>query len=205
MLGKCFCVITLVSFVFAVCLGNTEALAVGAIDGASKAVSTVISLSGMMCLWCGIMNVFRKAGLVTKLSKLLTPVLKLIFPDAFKTGIAKDEITWAVSANLLGIGNAATPFALSAMKKMDKINKKPSATDDMIMLTVLATSPVCFLPTTLITLRRAAGSCAPYKIVIPVWIGSLCTSIFAVILCRLCAIARKTAKTRCKKESSKTS
>lgn len=190
MLGKCFSVLTLISFVFAIFLGNTEAVAVGAIDGAAAAIKTVISLSGMMCLWCGIMNVFRKAGLVEKLSRLLSPVLSLIFPTAFKTGNAKEEITGAVSANLLGIGNAATPFALSAMKKMDENHKKTVATDDMIMLTVLAASPVTLLPTTLITLRRAAGSVYPYKIIIPVWIGSFVTCVFAVILCRLCAAVR---------------
>lgn len=190
MLEKCFSVLTLISFVAALFLGNTEAVAVGAIDGAANAIKTVLSLAGMMSLWCGIMNVFRKAGLVEALSKLLSPVLSLIFPAAFKTGTAKEEITSAVSANILGIGNAATPFALSAMKIMDEKHKKSSATDDMIMLTVLAASPVTLLPTTLVTLRRAAGSLYPYKIIIPVWIGSAATCLFAVILCRLCAAAR---------------
>ena len=191
MLGKCFSVLTLISFAAALLLGNTEAVAIGAVDGAANAIKTVISLSGMMCLWCGIMNVFRKAGLIEKLSKLLSPVLSLVFPNAFKTGNAKEEITSAVSANLLGIGNAATPFALSAMRKMDEKHKSPVASDDMIMLTVLAASPVTLLPTTLITLRRAAGSLYPYKIIVPVWIGSIVTCLFAVILCRLCAAVRK--------------
>ncbi len=194
MLGKCFFVLTAISLLFAVLTGNVEAVALGAIDGASKAINTVISLAGMMCLWCGVMNVFRRAGIIEKLSRILSPILRFLFPAAFKSGVAKEEITAAVSANLLGIGNAATPFALAAMNKMDEKYKSTTAAADMIMLTVLAASPVSLLPTTLIALRRAAGSLYPYKIVVPVWIGSFCTCAFAVILCKLCALCRKTKR-----------
>lgn len=191
MLGKCFCILIFISLLSAVFLGNVEAVATATVDGAAKAVTTVISLSGMMCLWCGVMNVFKKAGFIEKLSHLLSPLLRFIFPRAFRTGVAKEEIVAAVSANLLGIGNAATPFALSAMKKMDECEKQGDASDDMIMLTLLACSPVCLLPTTIITLRRAAGSAFPFKIIIPVWLGSLCCCAFTVIFAKLCAGVRK--------------
>lgn len=201
MLGKCFFVIVAVSLVFSLVTGNVTALAGAAIDGAARAVEIVLSLTGMMCLWCGIMNVFKESGLIEKLSRLLSPLFRLIFPNAFKNGTAKEEITFAVSANLLGIGNAATPFALSAMKKMDDEAKSPYATDDMIMLACLACSPFNILPTTLIALRRAAGSAVPYRIIVPVWICSGVCALLTVILCRLFAAASPVPVTHAQKNS----
>lgn len=191
MLGKCFCIIVVISVVFSLFTGTTPSLANAALDGAAQAVTLVLSLCGMMCLWCGIINVFKKAGFIDKLSRLLSPVLRHVFPTAFKTGIAREEITSAVSANILGIGNAATPFALSAMEKMNSSVRGGKATDDMVTLAVLACSSVDILPTTLITLRRAAGSAFPYKIIVPVWICSVCCALLAVVLCRLAAIVNK--------------
>ena len=189
MLGKCFLVIVALSLVFALVTGNLTSLAGAAIDGTARAVEIIISLTGMMCLWCGIMNVFKESGLIEKLSRLLSPLFRLIFPNAFKSGVAKEEITFAVSANLLGIGNAATPFALSAMKKMDDASGSSFATDDMVTLVCLACSPFNILPTTLIALRRASGSLAPYRIIVPVWICSGVCAALTVILCRLFAAA----------------
>ncbi len=145
----------------------------------------------MMCLWCGIMNVFKKAGFIDRLARILSPVLRHVFPTAFKQNIAKEEITSAVSANILGIGNAATPFALSAMEKMDMYTKNGKATDDMVTLAVLACSSVDILPTTLITLRRAAGSAFPYKIIVPVWICSVSCAILSVVFCRIATLFNK--------------
>lgn len=184
MIGKCFCTVVVFSVVFSFFCGTASELANGAIDGAAKAVELVISLCGMMCLWCGVMNVFKEAGIIEKFSRLLSPILRHVFPTAFKQGIAKEEITSAVSANILGIGNAATPFALSAMKKMEPYAKGGIATNDMIMLSVLACSSLDILPTTLITLRRGAGSVYPYKIIVPVWICSFTCALLAVIFCR---------------------
>lgn len=192
MLGKCFCILVLVAVVFSFFTGTWQNLANAAVDGAAEAVSLVFSLCGMMCLWCGVINVFKKAGFIEHLSKLLSPLLRIAFPTAFKENIAKEEITSAVCANILGIGNAATPFALSAMKKMSGRVKNGRATDDMVTLAVLGASSVDLLPTTLITLRRAAGSLYPYKIIVPVWISSVCCAVLAVLLCRMVASASKT-------------
>ena len=188
MLGICFFVLILVSFLAAAAGGNMASLTNAVLDGAANAVQLTISLAGMTALWCGVMNVLREAGAIRHLSRLLAPVLRCIFPDAWKKNIACEEITAAVSANLLGIGNAATPLALAAMKKMDEANgQKESATDDMVMLAVLATASFNLMPTTLIALRRAVGSAAPYAILVPVWIASGVCAISAVLLCRLAA------------------
>ena len=190
MLGICFFVLVAVSWVFALCTGHLPDLSNAILDGAGQAVSLTLSLSGMMALWCGVMKVLQKAGIIERLSRWLSPILRFVFPDAWRKGTATGEITAAVSANILGIGNAATPLALSAMAKLQGENpRKDTATDDMITLAVLGTSSLDLLPTTLIALRRAAGAARPYDILVPVWITSGISAVCAVLLCRLCAWA----------------
>lgn len=188
MLGKCFFVICMISVLCSVFTGNITALSNAVIDGAAASIDLTLALAGNMCLWCGIMEILRAAGAIEKLSTLLSPILKHIFPHAWKTGYAKEEITAALSANILGIGNAATPFAIEAMKKMQVNNpNKDYATDDMVTLAILGTSSVNLLPTTLVALRRSAGSLSPFRIILPIWICSGLCAVFAVILSRACA------------------
>jgi len=190
MLGVCFFVLTAVSVVFAVLSGQLPALSNAILDGAEQAVRLTVSLVGMTALWCGVMNVLKEAGMIEKLSRVLSPVLRFVFPKAWEDGSARAEITASVSANLLGIGNAATPLALAAMAKLqEKNSKKDTATDDMITLAVLGTSSLDLLPTTLIALRRSAGAARPYGILVPIWITSAACAASAVVLCRLCAWA----------------
>lgn len=135
----------------------------------------------MACFWCGIMNVFLTSGVLGHIERFLSPLMRLIFPRAFNAGRGSAEITAAVSANLLGIGNAATPFALTAMSEMDKDGN----TADMAVFTILGTCSVNIVPTTLITLRRAAGSAEPYSIILPIWICSLICAAAGIILGRI--------------------
>lgn len=200
MLGKCFSVICIVSVIFAIVTKNISNLSNAVVDGASRAVELSLSLLGVMCLWSGLMELLRSAGVVRKMAQILRPVLRLAFPHAFKTGIGAEEITMNVSANMLGIGNAATPLAIAAMKAMregeiENGNRESAqdvesdiATDDMITLAVLNASSLDLLPTTIIALRRAAGSADPYSIIVPVWICSAAGSVLAVLLCRFFAV-----------------
>lgn len=185
MLGICFFVLCFVSILFTVVTGDPAALSNGALDGASRAMELMFTLSGMMALWGGIMNVLQEAGWIRRLSRLLSPVLRWVFPNAWQDTDTREKITAAVSANILGIGNAATPLALSAMEAMQRRNPIPTrATDDMITLAVLATASFDLLPTTLIALRRGGGSAAPYAILPPVWITSFLCCTAAILLCR---------------------
>lgn len=185
MLGICFFVLCFVSILFTFAGGDPAALSNGALDGASRAMELMFTLSGMMALWGGIMNVLQEAGWIRRLSRLLSPVLRWVFPNAWQDTDTREKITAAVSANILGIGNAATPLALSAMEAMQRRNPIPArATDDMITLAVLATASFDLLPTTLIALRRGGGSAAPYAILPPVWITSLLCCTAAILLCR---------------------
>ncbi len=199
MLGKIFGILCLISVLFGVLSGNLPALGNAVLDGASGAVEVVLSLCGMMCLWCGIMRVLSEAGLIRKLSRCLRPVLRFFFPEAARTGEGLDEISANISANLLGIGNAATPFALRAMEQLQKHNPDPSrASAEQITLAVLNTASLTVIPANLLALRRAAGSEKPYAIMLPVWIVSLICTLLALFLTR--AVHRTSERRRGKRD-----
>ncbi len=192
MLGKVFGIICVISFIFAAAAGNIPELGNAVLDGAAGAVKLTISLTGIMCLWCGIMQVLTDAGLIKRLSKLLSPFLRFFFPTAYRTGRGAEEIAANISANLLGVGNAATPLAIRAMQKMQEDNPDPvRASDDMITLAVLNTASVSVIPSTIIALRRAAGAAEPYSVVIPVWITSVACATLALLLTRAAASVRR--------------
>ena len=188
MLGKIFGILCVIALCFSLVSGRVEHVGSAVLDGAQNAVQVLLSLGGMICFWCGMMRVLQEAGLIKKLSKLLYPFLKRFFPDASKSGEGLEEISANISANLLGIGNAATPFALKAMEKLQKQNPHPQkATPEQITLAVLNTASVTLIPANLLALRRAAGSSAPYAVLLPIWITSLLCALMALILTRLFA------------------
>lgn len=186
MLGKVFGVITALSLLIALITGNTAALGNAILDGAADAVTLTLSLAGIMCLWCGVMEVLRDAGLITKLARLMRPFLRVFFPDSCGEGQGAEEIAANISANMLGIGNAATPLALAALDKMQKNNPAPSRpTNDMVTLAVMNTASVNLLPTTILALRRAAGSADPFSVILPIWLVSSVCWLSALILARV--------------------
>jgi len=181
MLGIVFAAICLISFVFAVVTGRLEALSEAVAVGAAKAVTLTISLVGLTGLWCGVMRVFMKCGLCRALSRFLSPLLRILFPDSFRSGVGNEEIAANISANLLGLGNADTPFGIKAMEALSSRGNGTDATDDMVTFVVLNTSSVSLMPTTLIALRSAAGSEKPFEIITAVWICSFICMCAAMI------------------------
>ncbi len=173
-----------ISFVAALVGGRMEALSEAALAGCGKAVTLTLSLLGLMCLWGGIMGVAKTGGLLDRLATLLSPLLRRIFPDAWRSGKGIREIAAAIVANVLGVGNAATPLAVSAMGALAEGHEGETASDDMVTFTVLGTAFPSFLPTTVIALRAAAGSKNPFDILPAVWICSVALSVFAVLLAR---------------------
>ena len=186
-------IIIAVSFVFALFSGNMTALSEAAVSGCSRAVTLTMSLIGMMCLWSGVMRCAEKLRFLDRLSAVMSPVLKPLFPEAWKSGRGIPEISAAITANILGVGNAATPLATAAMKSLSD-GKSDTATDDMITFTVLGTAFPCAVPTTIISLRAAAGSRTPLDILPTVWICSVCLSVFAAVLSRTLAFSGASAK-----------
>ncbi len=152
-------------------------------NGAASAVENILRLSGAYLLWMGLLNVAEKAGLIKALSRLLSPALRLLFPDAKN---AREAISMNLAANMLGMGNAATPYGLSAMRLMEEENPhKGVATNGMCVLLVVNASCLELFPATLVGIRSGFGSAVPSAVVLPTLMSSLCSTIVAVVLCFL--------------------
>ena len=189
MIGKIFGIMTAAAFICAFVNGNMNELAGAAACSASKAVELVFSLAGSMCLWSGFSRVMDKCGFTEKLRKVILPLLKIIYPDAYKKNNGIKECAANIGANFLGLGNAALPLGIETVKKFSENggNDKKRASDDAVMFAVLATTPFQLLPITLTAMREGAGSAAPYEIILPVWICEAATTVFAVIICKIMA------------------
>ena len=155
------------------------------LEGCEKSVTLCISLVGIMAFWNGIMEVLKESGIIKLLSRMLKPVLVLIFPRSFKNGYATEEITACISASILGVSNAVTPIAINAISKMERGHKKGYATNDMIMLCMVGCACFNLIPTTIIALREAKNAVITYEIIVPVWICSFVCMALGIILCRV--------------------
>lgn len=126
-------------------------------------------------------GIASKTSLIKKLTKFLNPIMKFLFPDINKNEKVHDEISMNIVANILGLGNAATPLGLKAMKSLQKINNsKETLSNSMATLIVLNTASLQIIPTTVIAIRTSLGSTNPTKIIIPVWIATLAAAICAI-------------------------
>ena len=162
--------------------GNGPAVAAAALDGAAAAVELCLTMAGVLCLWMGVMEIMKRTGLSEGLSRLLRPVLRLLYPEFSSDREVMDSISANVSANLLGLGNAATPLGIQAVRQMSR--KTPGvASNAMCMLVVCNTASIQLLPTTVASVRLAAGCAAPFDILPAVWLASaisVCAGILAV-------------------------
>lgn len=166
--------------------GRWTQVAAAAVEGTQAAVELCLSIAGMLCLWTGVMEVMRRSGLAEGLSKLLRPVLKRLYPSVSRDKEIMDSISANVSANLLGLGNAATPLGLEAARRMSR--KSPGvASDALCMLVVCNTASIQLIPTTVATVRAAAGSQTPFDILPATWLASLLSVSVGVVACKLCA------------------
>ncbi len=149
-------------------------------------IDLILSIIPVICLWLGIMNIAKKSGLLTSLSNLLTPILKIIFPDIPPSNPCYSYIGSNVIMNMLGLGNAATPFGLKAIKEMQLLNKKKdTASRSMITFLVMNTASITIMPTTIISLRLLYGSSSPESIIPYIIITSTLSCIIGLIIDRL--------------------
>lgn len=167
----------LFSIILSFFTGRVEEVALAASQGAAKAITVCLEMAGIMMLWNGLMNIASESGLIELFSKVIRPVYRLFFRRIPEKSVAGKNILMNITANILGLGNAATPFGLKAMEEMGK-NADGRATDEMITFLVLNTASIQLIPTTVIALRGDAGSSAPSEIMIPVWI----VSVFALVV-----------------------
>ena len=176
----------IVSIVCGLAAGRGTEVAAAAVEGAGAAVELCLSIGGMLCLWTGIMEVMRRSGLSQKLSYLLRPILRRLYPSVADDRDVMDSISANVSANLLGLGNAATPLGLDAARRMSRKSGKV-ASDALCMLVVCNTASIQLLPTTVATVRAAAGSAAPFDILPAVWLASAISVGIGITVAKVCA------------------
>ncbi len=160
-----------ISLVCGLATGNLSQVSQAAAEGAQSAVTLCISMAGMLCLWNGVLEVMNRSGLTQKLRVLLLPVLRRLYPDFRGDGAVLDAVSANVCANLLGLGNAATPFGIRAAKGMAE-RYRGRAGDGLCLLVVCNTASIQLLPTTVAAIRSAAGCASPFDILPAVWLSS---------------------------------
>ena len=152
-------------------VGQGEAVAAAALEGAAAAVELCLSMAGVLCLWTGVMEVLRRSGVTEGLARLLRPLLRRLYPDFAGDREVMDSIAANVSANLLGLGNAATPLGIQAARRMSR--RTPGvANDALCMLVVCNTASIQLIPTTVASVRAAQGCTTPFDILPAVWLAS---------------------------------
>lgn len=166
--------------------GKGEILSKAVVSSTASSVELVIGLIGMMCLWCGIMRIAEKSGLTDKLANVLRPILKIIFKETGRNQKAMSSITMNLTANMMGLSNAATPFGMKAMEEMQKTNnEKDTANNDMALFLVLNAACIQFLPTTVISIRAAYNSTNPAIIILPAIIATGTAAALGVVYCKI--------------------
>ncbi|WP_099204027.1 nucleoside recognition domain-containing protein [Scatolibacter rhodanostii] len=176
----------LASVFYAVFSGNIEALSVAVMDGASKAVELSIFLLGSMCAWLGFLKIAEKSGLTLLIAKVLSPIINRLFPEYRDNYEIKGKICMNLSANLLGIGNAATPLGLAAMTAMQAENRTNRPTKGMMLFVIINTASLQILPINMAAIRSSAGSAAPFSVLPHIWITSLSALLICITAAKMC-------------------
>ena len=182
MLNKIWPIFLIISFIFATFSGKLPEVNNSIFDSTTGAIELMLTLIGTMCLWCGMIKIAMETSLVKKLIKLLKPILKKLFPEINAEDEVHREISMNIIANLLGLGNAATPLGLKAMKSLQKSNKvKNELSNSMAILIVLNTASIQLVPTTVIAIRTSLGSKNPTEMLVPIWIATIVAATSAIV------------------------
>lgn len=172
------------SLIFGTVSGNLDAVANAALEGADSAIQLSLSMAGILCLWSGVLEVMNACGLSNGLAKLFQPLLCRLFPCASRDKSTLAALSANLSANLLGLGNAATPLGVQAASKMAR-GCGGIASDELCLLVVLNTASVQLLPTTVASLRAAAGCKTPFDILPAVWFASILSVSVGLVVARI--------------------
>lgn len=190
MMNYIFAGIILLSFVFAALTGRMPQLSDAVMGQAGEAVTLVLSLTGMLCLWSGLMRVAQESGLTGLLARALSPVTKRLFRGLDPKGEAVSAISMNMIANFLGLGNAATPLGIRAMCEMVREQRSAgAATNDMAMFVVINTASIQLIPTTTAMLRMQAGAASPLDILPATWLASAASVTVGIIMAKVLAPA----------------
>lgn len=168
--------LVLISVVFALLLGNGGALSAAVTQGAQAGITLALSLGGSLCLWTGVGRVMEKIGLTAVLSRFLQPLLHALFPSAKSDAALAGAISGNVCANFLGLGNAATPMGIRAVRLMKNGTRDDTASHEMCRLIVLNTASIQLIPANVAAIRASLGCATPFDILPAVWVTSVCSA-----------------------------
>lgn len=183
-----FVFLILISIITAIYTGKIEEVTNELLNATQRAVQVSIGLIGIMAFWLGIAKIAQKSGLINLISKLISPILKLIFNELPKNSPAFSNIALNITANALGLSNAATPFGIKAMKDIKKEeNKNDVATNSMCIFLAMNTAGFQIVPATVLAILIAAGAKNPTEIILPTFIVTLSSFIFAIVVAKILA------------------
>lgn len=183
MLSKVWIVLMLLGMLVALLSGKADAILPAMFEGGKKGISFCLELAGILAIWTGLLKIAEKSGLVNFIVKIIGPVIGKLFPAVPKSHPAFSQILLNMSANILGLGNVATPSGIKAMQEMQKLNRsREVASDSMIRLLVFNTSIIQLIPGTVLALRSEAGSKTPSDILIPLWISGILSFLVSMIV-----------------------
>lgn len=176
----------IISSVCAVATGRIPELSDAILKSSSQSIELVISMCGMMCFWTGLMKIADTGGITHILARILRPIIKVLFPEYDDTSPAIRAICLNLTANILGLGNAATPMGIAAMKELTRCNKNPhTASNSMVMFVVMNTASLQLIPTMMSILRQSHGSVSPFEVMPAIWISSLVALVMGIASVKL--------------------
>ena len=186
MLNILWPIFIIISIIFAIFSGNIDKINSSIFDSTQSAIDLTLTLLGATCLWSGIMEIASKTEVIKKLSKILNKIIKKFFYDLNSESKSYNNIIMNIIANILGLGNAATPLGLKAMSELQKENNdKERLSDNMMMLIVLNTASLQIIPTTVIAVRSSLGSSNPTQIIVPVWIATIGAAFVGIFVAKI--------------------
>ena len=186
MLNKLWPVLIIISIIYAIFIGNLELINKSIFESTENTIKLTLSLLGSICLWNGMMNIAKNTKIVTIIKKILKPILRFLFPDIDENDEVHDNISMNIIANIMGLGNAATPLGLKAMKSLQEKNtNKKVLSNSMAILIVINTASLQIIPTTILAVRNSLGSSNPSKIIAPVWIVTFFVALFVMLFSKL--------------------
>jgi len=182
-LNRVFFGIVFIAFLTAAATGQMEAVSIAAFDSAKAAVDLAIGLIGYMALFLGILHVAQEGGLLRLLARAIRPIMVRLFPGVPEDHPAMGAMILNIASNMLGLGNAATPFGIKAMKELNKLNAQPGvATNAMVLFLAINTSSVALLPTGVVSVRAQEGSLDPWGIVAPSLVATLFSTVVGIFI-----------------------
>lgn len=186
MLNVIWSVIIIISIFFSIFSNNIQSLSDSIFNALESSISLILTMTGIICFWSGLNKISEMSGLTGVFSKAIRPLTRLLFPKLNKDSAALKAISMNMSANMLGLGSAATPLGLKAMQELKKLNPLTNkATDEMVMFVLINTASIQILPTTIGALRMKYGAIEPFDILPAVWVSSVCSLVVGVFLVKV--------------------